>query len=106
MAGLIERIAKTPAVLKQPTGTITDGKETYSTVNCLVFGMKNASQGFDEYGHIRYGTVFLIAPLPSAPVMPGTITVNGHEYAIASVSEYRNLRGVLYGYQITVAGGG
>ena len=106
MAGLIERMAKTPAVLKQPTGTITDGKVQYTTVNCLVFGLENAQQGFDEYGRVHYGKVFLVAPLASTPVLPGTITVDNVEYTMADVMPYRNMRGVLYGYRIAVAGGG
>ena len=106
MAGLIERMAKTAAVLKQPTGTVVDGKVQYTTVNCMVFGMENAQQGFDEYGRIRYGKVFLVAPLATTPVLPGTITVGGVEYTMESITVYRNLRGVLWGYRIAVAGGG
>lgn len=105
MPGLIERVAKTAAVLKQPTGTVSDGVVQYSTVDCLVRGFENAAQGFDEYGRVRYGRVFLVAPLASTPVLPGTITVDGVEYEIASVKPYRNLRGVLMGYRIAVAGG-
>lgn len=106
MAGLIERMAKTPAVLKQPTGTVLDGKVQYTTVNCVVFGLENAAQGFDEYGRVHYGQVFLVAPLASTPVLPGTITVGGKEYTMAEVMPYRNMKGVLYGYRIAVAGGG
>jgi len=106
MAGLIERIAKTAAVLKQPTGTITDGKEQFTTVNCLVFGLESVRHGFDEYGRIHYGKVFLVAPLASTPVLPGTITVDGTEYTMSHVKLYRNMSGVLYGYRISVVSGG
>lgn len=106
MPGLIERIAQTPAVLKQPTGSIVDGKVQYRTVSCIVFGLESVQQGFDEYGRVRYGKVFLVAPLATTPVLPGTITVNGEEYTMSDILIYRNLRGVLYGYRISVASGG
>lgn len=105
MAGLIEKSAKKTAVLGQPTGAIVDGQQVFTNVPCLVFGMASAQQGFDEYGRIQYGQVFLVAPLAATPVMPGTITVEGHTYTISGVQEYRNLRGVLMGYRIAVAGG-
>ena len=103
MPGLIERIAKKHAVLKQPTGTVSDGKVQFKTVHCWVFSLENSSQGFDEYGHVRYGRVFLVSPLNRTPELPGTITVDGMEYTMASVKPYRNIRGTLLGYRIAVA---
>lgn len=107
MAGMIERMAKTPAVLKQPSGTILDGKVQFTTVNCVVFrlGGSQYQASEDEYGKVQFKRVFLVAPLETDPVLPGTITVSGCEYAMSSVKTYRNMRGQLYGYLITVAGG-
>ncbi len=104
MAGLIERIARTSAVLRQPTGAFEDGKPVMASVPCVVFGLGGEAQAFNEFGQVQSGRVFLVAPLPETPVLPGTITVGGATYGMASVKEYRNLDGVLLGYRIAVTG--
>ncbi len=102
MPGLIAKVAKTSAILEQPTGSIIDGHIQYEAYVCKVFAMENSRQGFNEFGQLQYGRVFLVAPLPNAPVLPGTITVDSNTYTISSIKPYRNLKGVLLGYRIAV----
>lgn len=105
MATLIERIAKTLAVLEQPTGQFLDGVPQMAYITCMVFELGKTRQVFNEFGEVRTEKVFLVAPLAQAPVLPGRITVGGKTYELASVKEYHDMSGTLWGYRVTVAGG-
>ena len=93
MATLIERIAKTLAVLAQPTGQFLDGVPQMANITCMVFELGKTRQVFNEFGEVRTEKVFLVAPLAQAPVLPGR------------VKEYHDMSGTLWGYRVTVAGG-
>lgn len=105
MAGLIERIAKTSAVLTQPTGAISDGTPVTCNVSCRVFGAGGVAQTGNEYGQVACDKFFLVAPLANAPVLPATITVDNVSYTVQSIKPYKNLKGDLLGYRLSAAGG-
>ena len=103
MAGLIEKHAKTAMTLKQ-RDSIVDGKPTWTETPCLGMVFDFASSDVAEFGAIKNGKIFLVAPLASAPTLPGMMLCDGVEYEIKGIKTYRNLRGVLLGYRIAVAG--
>ncbi|MBE6368881.1 MAG: hypothetical protein E7056_01815 [Lentisphaerae bacterium] len=107
MAGIIEKIAKNDVALLQPSGAITDGQYDLDVITGVkAFVLESVKQGYNEFGQVIYGKVFLVAPLPKTPVVPGYIrTADGTTYSVASVKPYRNMAGTLLGYRIAVAGG-
>ena len=103
MAGLIERYAKTAMTLKQRAG-IVDGKPTWNETDCLGMILDFTSRDIGYFGSIQNGKIFLIPPLPFVPELPGMMLCGGSEYEIKGIKTYRNLRGILLGYRIAVAG--
>lgn len=103
MAGIIERNARDQAVIKQRIG-ISDGKDVWADVQCRCFSLDFEQSDKEYFGAIQNGKIFMVAPLGTNPHLPGMILHNGIEYEIRGIRTYRNLKGVLLGYQIAVAG--
>ena len=103
MAGIIERNARVRAIIKQRMG-IEDGKTVWSEVECLCFSLDVEKAGKDYFGSIQNGKVIMVAPMDSTPTLPGFIIYEGVEYEIREIQTYRNLKGVVMGYRIVVAG--
>ena len=103
MPGLIDRHARTPLTLRQRAG-IVDGKPTWREYSCRGMILDFSARDIDYFGAIRNGKIFLVAPFEITPELPGTIVFGGREYDIKGIKTYRNLRGVLYGYRMAVAG--
>lgn len=104
MAGIIEKHAKTAATIKQRCG-ISDGKPVWSNTDCLVMALDYTARDIGYFGALNNGKIFLVSPLESTPTLPGKIICDGTEYEIKGIKTYRNLKGVLIGYRIAVAGG-
>ena len=105
MAGIIEKNARLDLTLKQAGDEITDGKETWFSVPCRGLLLDMRSNDFNLYGTLQDGKVFLVAPLPDEPLLPGFILYSNKEYEIKAIKTLRNLRGVVLGYRIVAAGG-
>ena len=103
MAGIIERYAKTAMTLKQRSA-IVDGKPTWSSTACLGMVLDYTGRDIDDFGAIKNGKIFLVAPMAFTPALPGMMLCDGVEYEIKGIKTYRNLKGVLLGYRIAVAG--
>lgn len=103
MAGIIEKHAKTAMTLKQRSG-IVDGKPTWSSTDCLGMVLDYTSSDVGYFGAIKNGKIFLIPPLEFTPTLPGKMLCGGVEYEIKGIKTYRNLKGVLIGYRMAVAG--
>lgn len=103
MAGIIEKHAKTPVTLKQRSA-IVDGKPTWSSTDCLGMVLDYTARDIGDFGAIKNGKIFLVPPLGFTPTLPGMVLCEGKEYEIKAVKTYRNLKGVLIGYRIAVAG--
>lgn len=103
MAGIIERNARFQAIIKQRT-EIKDGKAVWSEVECRCFSLDFEQADKDYFGSIQNGKIIMVAPMESAPKLPGFIVYEGVEYEMRGVRIYRNLKGVTMGYRIAVAG--
>ena len=103
VAGIIEKHAKTAATLKQRSG-ISDGKPIWSGSSCTVMELSYTRSDVERFGTIANGKIFLVSPLPFTPTLPGRIVCGGVEYDIKGIRTYRNLKGVLIGYRMAVAG--
>ena len=104
MAGIIEKHANTTVTLKQRSA-IVDGKPTWSSTECLGMVLDYTARDIDDFGAIKNGKIIFIPPLAFTPALPGMIQCNGVDYEIKAVKTYRNLKGILLGYRIVVAGG-
>ena len=105
MAGIIEKNARLEFTLKQAGDEISDGKYNWISVPSRGLLLDMRSNDFNLYGTLQDGKVFLIAPLPEEPLLPGFIVYGSKEYEIKSIKTLRNLRGVVLGYRIVAAGG-
>lgn len=103
MAGIIERNAKTPAVIKQKV-SIVDGKPTWNSTPCVCMVFDFTQADIQYFGAVQNGKIFLVSPLPNPPKLPGMIVLDNIEYDIKGIKIYRNLKGELLGYRIAVAG--
>ena len=103
MPGIIERYAKTAMTLKQRSG-IVDGKPTWSSTACVGMVLDFTKSDLEYFGAIQNGKIFLVSPLDFTPTLPGMMVCSGVEYEIKGIKTYRNLRGVLLGYRMAVAG--
>ena len=103
MAGIIERNARDQATIRQRIG-ITDGKDVWGDVQCRCFVLDFEQSDKEYFGAIQNGKIFMVAPMATDPQLPGRILHNGEEYEIRGIRTYRNLKGVLMGYRIAVAG--
>jgi hypothetical protein len=105
MAGIIEKIAQTPITIKQEVG-ISDGKTVWGNdISALAFIMSFQQSDISLYGTIQNGKVFLVSPTQREPKLPAIILCNGEKYDVKGVKPYRNMKNVLLGYRIVVAGG-
>lgn len=105
MAGIIERNATAPLVLKQRTG-IADGKPVFaSSVPCygMVFDFRRNDR--NEFGNVQDGKIFLVSPLDTPPAIPGLVSHGDKDYEIKSIKTIRNMKGIVIGYRIAAAGG-
>ena len=103
MAGIIERNANTPAIIKQRIG-FWDGKPIWAELECYCFSLDFEQSDKDYFGTIKNGKILMVAPMEITPVLPGFIVYEGIEYVMKGIRIYRNLKGVLMGYRIAVAG--
>ena len=103
MAGLIEKHAKTAMTLKQRV-SVVDGKPTWAETPCRGMVLDFTARDTGYFGAIQNGKIFLVVPLPFTPTLPGKMLCDGVEYDIKGIKLYRNLRGVLIGYRMAVAG--
>ena len=104
MAGMIEKNARLEFTLKQAGDEISDGKYDWISIPCRGLMLDMRSNDFNLYG-TQDGKVFLIAPLPEEPLLPGFVLYGNKEYEIKAIKTLRNLRGVVLGYRIVAAGG-
>lgn len=104
MSSLIEKIAKKPIIITQPTGEYDDGKPVSTSIMTTGFLTEFAKADFDIFGRIRGGKIVLVPPLERDPMLPGQIVIDNIFYTIMSVRPCRNLAGKLQGYRIAVAG--
>ena len=100
MAGIVEKIAKTPATLYQPTGKIVDGKPELHPVPCLAFVMGGEQSQLVQIGSTIRQKTILLAPLATEPVLPAKLTIEGVKYDVASVKTVRNMSGVVVGHKL------
>lgn len=105
MAGIIEKNARLEFTLKQAGDEISDGKYNWISVPCRGLLLDMRSNDFNLYGTLQDGKVFLIAPLPDEPLLPGFVLHGNKEYEIKAIKTLRNLRGTVLGYRIVAAGG-
>lgn len=105
MAGIIEKNARLEFTLKQAGDEISDGKYDWISIPCRGLLLDMRSNDFNLYGTLQDGKVFLIAPLPEEPLLPGFVLYGNKEYEIRAIKTLRNLRGVVLGYRIVAAGG-
>ena len=104
MAGIIEKIAKTPITIKQETG-IVDGQVIWGQdISALAFEMGFTQTDIGMFGAIQNGKIFLVAPTSVTPEQPAQIVCNGKTYDVKGIKPYRNMKNVLLGYRIAVAG--
>lgn len=104
MAGIIEKIAKTPIIIKQET-RIEDGKVIFGReVSALAFEIGFTQTDVGMFGAIQNGKIFLVAPTSVTPEQPAQIVCNGKTYDVKGIKPYRNMKNVLLGYRIAVAG--
>lgn len=103
MAGIIERNARYEAVIRQRTG-IADGKPQWTDVTCRCFSLDFEQSDREYFGAIQNGKIFMVAPMETTPLLPGRIVFENVEYEIRGIRTYRNLKGVLMGYRVAVAG--
>lgn len=105
MAGLIAKTARIPIIIKQETA-VEDGKVVFGRqISALAFVMGMTQADIGLYGTLHNGKVFLVAPTDVEPVLPAVIVCNGEEYDAKAIKPYRNMKNVLLGYRIVVAGG-
>jgi hypothetical protein len=104
MAGMIEKKAKTPITIKQPTGSFTDGKPEYSEVPGMAMFFDFSQRDLNYFGSIKNGKIFLVAPLATDPILPGKIIFNNKEYDLKAIKTYRNTKSEVLGYRCAVAG--
>lgn len=105
MAGIIEKIAHTPITIKQEVG-ILDGKTVWGNdISAVAFIMGFQQSDISLYGTIQNGKVFLVPPPQREPRLPAIILCNGEKYDVKGIKPYRNMKNVLLGYRIVVAGG-
>ena len=105
MAGMIEKNARLEFTLKQAGDEISDGKYDWISIPCRGLLLDMRSNDFNLYGTLQDGKVFLIAPLPEEPLLPGFVLYGNKEYEIKAIKTLRNLRGVVLGYRIVAAVG-
>lgn len=104
MAGIIEKIATTPITIKQQT-TILDGKVVWGqNIEALAFEMGFTQTDIGMFGAIQNGKIFLVAPTYIVPKQPAQIVCNGETYDVKGIKPYRNMKNILLGYRIAVAG--
>ena len=103
MAGIIERNARDHATIRQ-RNDIVDGKDVWSDRECRCFCIDFEQSDKEYFGAIQNGKIFMVAPLETDPHLPGMILHNGREYEIRGIRMYRNMKGILLGYRIAVAG--
>lgn len=103
MAGIIKKNAKTTAVIKQCC-SIVDGKPVWTTISCLCLVFDFTQADIQYFGAVQNGKIFLVAPLKNHPQLPGMIVLDNVEYDIKGIKIHRNLKGVVLGYRIAVAG--
>jgi hypothetical protein len=104
MAGIIEKIANTPIIIRQRTD-VEDGKEIFGkniAAYARVMGFTQTDIGL--YGAVQNGKIFLVSPTEVEPVLPAVIVYNGEEYDAKSVKPIRNMKNILLGYRIAAAG--
>ncbi|MBO5645355.1 MAG: hypothetical protein J6S90_08910 [Lentisphaeria bacterium] len=103
---MIEKNARLEFTLKQAGDEISDGKYDWISIPCRGLLLDMRSNDFNLYGGtLQDGKVFLIAPLPEEPLLPGFVLYGNKEYEIKAIKTLRNLRGVVLGYRIVAAGG-
>lgn len=102
MASLITKLCKTPITIRYPSGTITDGKETYTDVSTLGRMSDFSQADVDYFGRIQNASSFLIVPLSSKPPVNGKIVHDGSTYDIKAVKVLVNAKGVVLGYKCAV----
>ena len=114
MAGVIERIAKELVVLHIPTGQYEDGKPKFDEVEGRAFVFESSENPVEyvgsykkgDFGHIGAGVKMLVAPLAGdkKPRHPCKLEYGGKLYDLQGMRTVRNMKGVLLGYVIYVAG--
>lgn len=104
MAGIIEKIATTPITIKQQT-TILDGLVVWGrNIDALAFETGFTQTDVGLFGTIQNGKIFLVAPTSVTPEQPAQIVCNGKTYDVKGIKPYRNMKNILLGYRIAVAG--
>lgn len=104
MAAIIEKIAKTPILIKQES-EIRDGKVIWGgDISALAFVMGFTQSDIGLYGTVQNGKIFLVAPTVRVPKLPAIILCNGETFDIKAIKPYRNTKNVLLGYRIAAVG--
>ena len=103
MAGIIEKIATTPIIIKQET-SIVDGQVIWGQdISALAFEMGFTQTDVGIFGTIHNGKIFLVAPTIELK-QPALVICNGETYDVKGIKPYRSMKNVLLGYRIAVAG--
>ena len=105
MKSLLERYAKTPAVIGLPVeGAVLDGAQEYAEHPAEVLVLKTDTAVQDAAGGVRMRRHILVSPgCGAAPAAGGYVAVEGRRYDIAEVKPYRTLEGVPWGWLVGVA---
>lgn len=93
--------AKDAITIKQPSGTIIDGKDVYVSTAAKARIMDMDKRDIDLWGTVRNGKVFLV-PAPVLVTQPAKIEYSGKTYDIQQIKVCRDLDGKLVGCRCLV----
>ena len=99
---LIEKIAKTSALLLQKSKIIHDGVQRWDASNILVFENRHKMIKDEETGRVSFGHVFFVAPMAKDPELPARIKIDGREYDVSDIKYYHDTRNTNLGYRMIV----
>jgi hypothetical protein len=104
MASWVAKKCKTPITIKYPTGTISDGKPTFTEVSGTALVSDFSQSDIDYFGKIQDATSFLVAPLEVKPPVNAKITCEGKTYDLKAVKTYKNGKGEVLAYKCAAVG--
>jgi hypothetical protein len=104
MASWVAKKCHTPITVKYPTGTVVDGKPTYTEVPGMARISDFAQADIDYFGRIQNGKIFLVAPLAVKPPVTAQIVHAGKTYDLKAVKTYTNAKDEVLAYKCAVAG--
>ena len=99
MASLLVKLCKTSITIKYPTGTIVDGKQTFTDVSGKARMTDFSQADIDYFGKVQDGVIFLVAPLSAKPPVNAKITCDEKTYDLKAVKTYKNAKGEIVGYK-------